>query len=277
MGSAMGAVEINAWDLRHLLLSVEQGERGERDGEDLEGVVQRAMQALAGVPPPPPIAVAAPPSMLVEAYPLWIFETNAWLVAASPGGACLVVDVPPRPDRLIARIRELDLHLAAVVLSHGHVDHTGGVRALLQALRARVPVFIHPADRDLMLGPEAQTVMSRVSPDVARPPVHSLRPLEDGVVVTAGTISARAAHTPGHTPGSTCLLIEGAEHQLLVTGDVLFAGGTGRCDLPNGSRPQAEASLDSVVARLPDATVVLPGHGGVTTVGQELRRRAAAS
>jgi glyoxylase-like metal-dependent hydrolase (beta-lactamase superfamily II) len=93
--------------------------------------------------------------------------------------------------------------------------------------------------------------------------------MADGQVLTVGTMTVRAMHTPGHTPGSTCLLVGGGVRPLLLTGDTMFAGGTGRCDLPGGSRPRADASLQGLLASLPDATVVLPGHGGLTTVGRE--------
>lgn len=103
-------------------------------------------------------------------------------------------------------------------------------------------------------------------------------PLTDGMLLRVGSVKARAVHTPGHTPGSTCLLVDGGTRPLLVSGDTLFAsGGTGRCDLPGGSRPLAEKSLHSVLAPLDDETLVLPGHGTTTTVGRERAFREARS
>lgn len=112
-------------------------------------------------------------------------------------------------------------------------------------------------------------VLARVAREVFPPPEDALVPLLDGDVVGAGGTTLRAVHTPGHTSGSTCLVVEGGARPLLVGGDILFAGGTGRCDLPGASRTQAEASLRALLAGLADETVVLPGHGGLTTAGDE--------
>lgn len=112
-------------------------------------------------------------------------------------------------------------------------------------------------------------MLARCCPDVRPAPAGTLVDFADGDEVRVGGLTLRARHVPGHTAGSTCLLVEGAAAPLLFTGDTLFAGGTGRCDLPGGSRPLADSSLRALLEALPADTVVLPGHGGVTTVGAE--------
>ena len=266
-------VSLGAWDLRHLLLSLEDRPRDRPDRDDLEGVVARAVTALAAVPLRPTIKVprTATAPALVHGIPLWLFETNAWLLApAGAGGDCVIVDVPPAPARLAERLRRLRLRPAAIVVTHAHSDHAGGVAELLDLLGLDVPVHVHPADRELVLHPELDGVLARTCPEVRPVPVRALVDFPDGDELAIGGLTLRARHVPGHTAGSTCLLVEGGTIPLLFTGDTLFAGGTGRCDLPGGSRSLADASLRALLETVPADTLVLPGHGGTTTVGQEL-------
>lgn len=264
-------VPIDPWDLRHLLLTLDDRSRSARDTADLDGVVTRAVAALTLVPPRPPMEVPASLThpLLVEGIPIWLFEANAWLVAPEgPGGDCMVVDVPPSPGALVDRIEVLDLRPVAIVLTHAHLDHACGVGALLEALPGPVPVYLHPADR-LVLRREAKGMLARAAGLACPPATGTLLPLDETTAIKLGPATVRPIHTPGHTPGSTCFLVRGGAHPLVFTGDVLFAGGTGRCDLTAGSRPAAEASLQSLLAALPDETIVLPGHGPITTIGAE--------
>ncbi len=116
--------------------------------------------------------------------------------------------------------------------------------------------------------PQLDAVLARFRPEVRPAPAGVVVDFADGDEVSVGGLILRARHVPGHTAGSTCLMVEGAASPLMFTGDTLFAGGTGRCDLPGGSRALAETSLRALLEALPAETIVLPGHGGITTVGE---------
>jgi len=158
----------------------------------------------------------------------------------------------------------------AVILTHGHYDHLQGV-ARLQKDGAKV--YIHTLDSPMttmgkmMLGFESKTFEEFVSDYL----------IEDGFEYRIGDVSIMALHTPGHSPGSVCLIVDGAldtdiagrTDRLVISGDTLFCGGMGRTDLPGGSYPAIMKSLRVLFDSFSDETLVLPGHGGTTTIGQE--------
>ena len=207
--------------------------------------------------------------------PLWVAQTNAWLVAAGPGRECVLIDAPPDPSAIVARIAHHGLRLVALLSTHGHVDHIGGVAGVVRAQDHPVPVRIHDADRHMLLDPVGSSgafgrVLAAEGLDL-RPP-ELVTGLDDGERVSGAGLTFTALHTPGHTPGSTCFLLEvDGEVPVLFSGDHLFAGSVGRTDLPGGSFDQLMTSLADKVLPLDDAVEVRPGHGPATTVGRERR------
>jgi hydroxyacylglutathione hydrolase len=181
-------------------------------------------------------------------------------------GECVVVDVPPDPRAVVDRMAELAVEPVAVALTHGHADHAGGVAALLDAVGRPLPVHVHPGDRELVLHRDGGDALAAAVAGLGTPPAELLVP---HTTLWLGDVAVRPVRVPGHTRGSTCLVVEGTARALLLTGDALFAGGTGRCDLPGGRRPQAERSLRDLLVVMDDDVVVLPGHGPTTTVGAE--------
>jgi glyoxylase-like metal-dependent hydrolase (beta-lactamase superfamily II) len=208
-------------------------------------------------------------AVLIAGFPSAATDTNCWVVAPGPGEQCVVIDpgidIGPRLDEVIADNR---LHPVAVLLTHGHIDHTFSVVPVCQA--RDVPAYIHPDDRAQLADPWSGLGMPPGAPllglgsfPLAEP--DDVRELADGVDVPIGGLTFGVRHAPGHSRGSVVFGLDGQ----LFSGDVLFAGSIGRVDLPGGSMADMTASLRDVVLPLPDETVVHPGHGPSTTIGRE--------
>jgi glyoxylase-like metal-dependent hydrolase (beta-lactamase superfamily II) len=205
---------------------------------------------------------------------LWIAGTNAWIVAPTgDGGECVLVDAPPDPGAVLAHLDEHGLRLVALLATHGHIDHVGGVGELCRGQGHEVPVHIHDGDRHMLLDPIGTSgtlgqILEYEDLDL-RPP-ELLAGLDHGQRVSGAGMTFTAIHTPGHTQGSTCFLLDvDGEPPVLFSGDHLFAGSIGRTDLPGGSHDQLLASMAERILPLDDAVRVLPGHGDTTTIGKE--------
>jgi glyoxylase-like metal-dependent hydrolase (beta-lactamase superfamily II) len=213
--------------------------------------------------------------MLVVGFPAAAFGTNCYVLALEPGSECVVVDpgtdVGPQLDEILAENR---LNPVAVLLTHGHLDHTFSVAPVCGA--RDIPAWIHPGDRALLTDPMAG--LSAESRDFFGGRLQwsepdDIRELVDGAVMSIAGLQIVVDHAPGHTPGSVMFRPEAetgtGEPPLLLSGDVLFKQGIGRTDLPGGSAELMQRSLLTKCMTLDDATVVLPGHGDATTIGDE--------
>lgn len=209
--------------------------------------------------------------MLVAGFPAGPPATNCWVVAPGTGEQCVVIDPGMGAEELLDDVlRENRLHPIAVLLTHGHVDHTFAVVPVCAA--HGVAAYVHPADRAQIADPWSGLGVPRDTPLLGRlafAEPDDVIELVDGQGVCLAGLDLTVTLAPGHTPGSVVFGIATPEAPMLFSGDLLFAGSIGRVDLPGGNEADMLASLSGVVLPLPDETVVLPGHGPSTTIGAE--------
>jgi glyoxylase-like metal-dependent hydrolase (beta-lactamase superfamily II) len=209
--------------------------------------------------------------LLVTGFPAEAFGTNCYVVAAGPGEQCLIVDpgigVLDQLDEVLAQHR---LQPAAVLLTHGHLDHTFSVAPVCGA--RGIPAYVHPADLEMLADPAkglSADLSSLFGGRFSYTAPDDVAELTDGAVLNLVGLEVTVDHAPGHTGGSVLFRLPGDDSPLCLSGDVLFAGSIGRTDLPGGSTETMMASLRDKVLPLADDTVVLPGHGPATTIGRE--------
>jgi glyoxylase-like metal-dependent hydrolase (beta-lactamase superfamily II) len=205
--------------------------------------------------------------VLVVGFPAGPFETNCWVVAPAAGEQCVVIDPGVNADdRLEEVLAEHKLAPVAVLITHGHLDHTWAVAPVCGA--KNIPALIHPADRGMLTDPTAGMGVPSGTPIFGRlewAEPSDVREIADGETISLAGLDLAVDWVPGHTKGSVTFTSGGD----FFSGDLLFAGSIGRTDMPGGSYAEILDSLARVPMRLPDEMVVRPGHGPETTIGRE--------
>jgi glyoxylase-like metal-dependent hydrolase (beta-lactamase superfamily II) len=185
--------------------------------------------------------------MQVHTLALGAYQTNCYIV--QNGDRCFLIDPGYEAARILAFLEEKGLTAEAILLTHGHFDHVGAVRELAAELDCKV--YIHEGDLAL-------------PPQFTAGPLYYTDLYKGGITIEAAGLDVFIRHTPGHTPGSVCLLVE----NVLFSGDTLFAGSCGRTDLPGGDWNAIHESLRRLM-RMPGELTVYPGHGQATTLEHE--------
>ena len=237
--------------------------------------------------------------MLVTGFPAGSFAANCYIVAPAPGEQCVIIDPGQDSERGIEEILAAHrLSPAAVLLTHGHLDHVWSVAPVCGA--KGIPAYIHPADRALLSDPAKGFplgVGQQLFGGLEFTEPDDVRELADGMTMNLAGVEFIVSHAPGHTEGSVTFRLPfgtppsaaagnpitaqgkskmgrqsgDLEADVLFSGDLLFAGSIGRTDLPGGDYQTILDSLARVCLTLPDETLVLSGHGPQTTIGAERR------
>lgn len=217
------------------------------------------------------MAHKAPGGLVVESIVAKAFATNCWILSGGGSGEALIVDpgigTPFLDEAILAKCRDLGLHPVATFITHGHLDHMFSLAPICKS--AGIPAMIHSSDRELLAHPERALTKSTaglIPSGMSFVEPEEIVELTDGFRCEIAGMSIHFQHAPGHTPGSTIAVVEG---EVVLTGDVLFAGSIGRTDLPRGSLSDMEETLRAKIIPLPDELMVLPGHGRSTTIGAE--------
>jgi hydroxyacylglutathione hydrolase len=200
--------------------------------------------------------------MIHEILPVGPLQCNCSIIGDEATREAMVIDPGDDIEDVLALIRKHNLTVKQIVITHAHIDHVGGAMKLRQTTGA--PILLNQNDYALLKMLDAQAAWVGMK---APGKVDIDQSVEQADVVRAGELAANVLHTPGHTEGSVCLYFPAAK--TLVAGDTLFAGSIGRTDLPGGSFEKIIQSLHDTVLALPDETVVVPGHGPLTTIGNE--------
>jgi len=201
-------------------------------------------------------------NMILETFPVGPLQCNCTILGDEEAHEAIVIDPGDEVGRIHRRLTELGLKLKQILVTHAHFDHVGGALKLKRLTGA--PIYLNEKDLPLLKMMEEQAAWVGVAtPETAQPDES----LAEGLVVGLERFPAQVIHTPGHTQGSVCLHF--VPLKLLIAGDTLFTGSIGRTDLPGGNYGQIVDSIHSRLLVLGDETKVIPGHGPLTTIGEE--------
>jgi hydroxyacylglutathione hydrolase len=200
--------------------------------------------------------------MIHEIFPVGPLQCNCSVVGDEATREAMVIDPGDDIQDVLEIVRKHNLQVKQIVITHAHIDHVGGAMKLRAATGALI--LLNQNDYALLKMLDVQAAWVGM-PNPGK--VEIDRSITTGESLSAGSLVANVFHTPGHTEGSICLYFP--QEKKLIAGDTLFAGSIGRTDLPGGDMQKIMRSLHNVVLAFPDETVVVPGHGELTTIAEE--------
>ncbi|MEP6714034.1 MAG: MBL fold metallo-hydrolase [Terriglobia bacterium] len=202
--------------------------------------------------------------MIHEIIPVGMLACNCSVIGDEVSREAIVIDPGADISNITEILEKHSLKVKMIVITHAHFDHIGGAHRLRALTGA--PVYMHEADTMLAENLEVQARWAGI--ETPENPGIDV-PAQEGDILSVGSLDAHVLHTPGHTQGSIALYFAGDKK--LIAGDTLFRGSVGRTDLPGGSATQIKDSIRSKLYALPDDTIVIPGHGEETSIGEEKR------
>jgi hydroxyacylglutathione hydrolase len=201
--------------------------------------------------------------MILRTVHVGITQTNCYIVGCEEKREGVIIDPGGHPNRILRALEESGLGVRYVLNTHCHFDHMEANAEIVAATRA--PLALHPAELPLLRAKGGASLFGVPGKESPLPDVE----LEDGQILKVGTLRFQVLHTPGHSPGGVTFYL--AQEGVVFDGDVLFADGVGRTDLPGGNWDRLMRSIREVLFVMPDETIVYPGHGPETTIGREKR------
>jgi glyoxylase-like metal-dependent hydrolase (beta-lactamase superfamily II) len=202
--------------------------------------------------------------MIHEVLPVGMLGCNCSVIGDEISREAIVIDPGDDVSKIIAILERNQLIVKMIVITHAHIDHIGGAEKLRAHTGA--PVYMHEADK--ILSDRLDMQAAWLGMETPKDPGID-RPAREGDIIRAGSVEAHVLHTPGHTPGSISLYLP--LESKLIAGDTLFQGSIGRTDLPGGDTAQIGRSIRGKLYALPEDTIVFPGHGETTSIGEEKR------
>jgi hydroxyacylglutathione hydrolase len=202
--------------------------------------------------------------MIIKMLTVGPFAANCYIVGSSSSNEGMIIDPGGDAEVIMRTVQQVELSISVIVITHAHVDHVGALREVQQKTKAQFAV--HEAEKGFVFSTPMRMLTSLgVSPVKSPPKPDTL--LKDGDMIDLGDLHFRVLYTPGHSSGGICL----SGHGVVFSGDTLFNSGVGRTDFPGMSHERLMKSIREKLMVLPDETIVYPGHGPATTIGDERR------